>query len=242
MKPQLVPEESAVGTVTASVSEGTFLKLTRQMSVEIGLGRLRTMVHNLAEALHADGVFVGEFTPNSVTRVTILAATPESELANPPFALAGSACARIAVTGHPVLCRKNALGRFPADPLLSRLRTEACIAVPLKDISGRPIGAMLAAYRLPVASFRTAQSILDVFAPRAATELLHKHEKDRLRKSEERYDAFVSRSEVGMWCVDFDRPFPRTSRRRNSSLWFTGTVTTPNVMMQRRNCWGWVPS
>ena len=67
---------------------------------------------------------------------------------------------------------------------------------------------MLAAYRLPVASFRTAQSILDVFAPRAATELLHKQEKDRLRKSEERYDAFVSRSEVGMWCVDFDRPIP----------------------------------
>ena len=81
MKPQLVPEESAVGTVTAPAVEGTFLQLTRQMSAEIGLGRLRTMVRSLAEALHADGVFVGEFTPNPVTRVTVLAATPESGLA-----------------------------------------------------------------------------------------------------------------------------------------------------------------
>jgi two-component system, cell cycle sensor histidine kinase and response regulator CckA len=207
MKPELVPEESAVGTVTA-VAEGTFLELTRQMSAKIGLGRLDAIVRNLAEALHADGVFVGEFAPNSVARVTIVAATPESELANPPFTLAGSACARIAVTGHPVLCRKNALDRFPADPLLSRLRAEACIAVPLKDISGRPIGAMLAAYRSPVASFRAAQSILEVFAPRAAAELLHRQRKDGLRKSEERYDAFVSRSEDGMWCVEFDRPIP----------------------------------
>ncbi len=188
--------------------EPTFLKLTRQVPDKIGLGGLHTMVRNLAEALQADGVFVGEFTLNSVTRMTILAATPESELANPPFALAGSACAGIAVTGHPVLCRMNALDRFPADPLLARLRAEACIAVPLKDTSGRPIGAMLAAYRLPVASFRTAQSILGVFAPRAAAELLRKQEKDGICKSEERYHAFVNRSEDGMWCVEFDRPIP----------------------------------
>jgi len=58
------------------------------------------------------------------------------------------------------------------------------------------------------ASCRTAQSTLKAFAHRTAADLLHKQEKDWLAKGEERYHAFVSRSEDGMWCVEFDRPIP----------------------------------
>jgi two-component system, cell cycle sensor histidine kinase and response regulator CckA len=58
------------------------------------------------------------------------------------------------------------------------------------------------------ASCRTAQSILEAFAHRTAADLLHKREKDWLAKGEERYHSFVSRSEDGMWCVEFDRPIP----------------------------------
>ena len=58
------------------------------------------------------------------------------------------------------------------------------------------------------ASCRTAQSTLKAFAHRTAADLLRKQEKDWLAKGEERYHAFVSRSEDGMWCVEFDRPIP----------------------------------
>ena len=208
MKPKLVPEEAAARMATKPETEGTVLELTRQMSVEIGLSCLLTMVRYLAEALRADCVFVAEFTPNAVPRVTILAATPESEHAIPPFALAGGVCARIAGTGKAVLCRKNAYRRFPDDPVLSRLHAESCVAVPLQDLSGKPIGAMMAAYRSPVTNFQTVKSILEVTAHRAAAELLHKQEKDRLRKSEERYHAFIACSHDGMWCIEFDQPIP----------------------------------
>ena len=87
MKPKLVPEEPAARMATKPETEGTVLELTRQMSVKIGLSCLLTMVRYLAEALRADCVFVAEFAQNAVPRVTILAATPESEHAIPPFAL-----------------------------------------------------------------------------------------------------------------------------------------------------------
>ena len=58
------------------------------------------------------------------------------------------------------------------------------------------------------ASCRTAQSTLEAFAHRTADDPLHKQEKDWLSKGEERYHAFVSRSEDGMWCVEFDQPIP----------------------------------
>jgi PAS domain S-box-containing protein len=208
MKPELVPEEPAPRMAAAVEAEGTVLKLTRQISVKIGLGYLRAMVDNLAGALRADYVFIAELTSNSAPRVTVLAASVEDEAANLRFELAGSACARVAASGTPVLCRKGARRRFPSDPVLSRRNAEACITVPLKDPAGNPIGAIMAVYRAPVASFSVAKSILETFAHRAAAELLHKREKDRLRKSDERYHAFVSLNKDGMWCVEFDQPIP----------------------------------
>jgi PAS domain S-box-containing protein len=188
-------------------TEGTVLELTRRMSVQIGLSCLQTMVIRLAEALQADHVFVGEFTPSSVRRLTILAASVD-EAANLIFELAGSVCSRIAATGKPVLCRKDARLRFPSDPVLSKVQAAACIAVPLKNLADRPIGAIMASYRAPVASFSTAQPVLEILAHRAAAELLHKQEKDRLRKSEERYRTFIAHNTDGMWCLEFDRPIP----------------------------------
>jgi PAS domain S-box-containing protein len=208
MKPKPVLENSAVGMGSTLDAEGTALEVTRQMSVKIGLACLRTLATHLADALQADYVFVGEFTPNSVPQVTILAASVEDEAANLIFEMSGSVCSRIAATGKPVQCGKHARGRFPHDPVLSRWNAEACIAVPLKNLDGNPIGAIMAAYRAPVANFSAAKSILGILAQRAAAEVLHKQEKDRLRKSEERYQAFVSLNNDGMWCVEFDRPIP----------------------------------
>ena len=204
MKPSPLAEELTVGTD----AEATVLKLTRQVSAKIGIDYFRAMATHLAQALKADCVFIGEFTPGSVQRITTLAACLEGEQASLTFDLLGSAFSRIVVTGQPFLCRKNARKRFPSDQLLSRLHAEACIAVPLQNPAGKPIGAMMAAYRVPLASFSTAKSVLEVFAHRAAAELLHKQEKDKLRKSEQRYRAFIALNNDGMWCTEFDQPIP----------------------------------
>jgi PAS domain S-box-containing protein len=202
MKQSPLAEELTVETGT----ESAVLTLTRQVSSKIGIDCFRAMATHLAQALKADRVFIGEFTPGSVQRFITLAAFPEGEPGSLTFDLAGSACSGIAVTGKSFVCRKNARNRFPSDPLLSKVHAEAFIAIPLQDPSRNSIGAMLAAYRVPLASFSTAKSVLEVFAQRAAAELRHKQEKERLRKSEQRYRAFIALSNDGMWCAEFDQP------------------------------------
>jgi hypothetical protein len=66
-------------------ADATVLKLTRQVSAKIGLDWSRAMAAHLAPALKADCVFVGEFTPGSVQRVTTLAACLEGEQASLTF-------------------------------------------------------------------------------------------------------------------------------------------------------------
>ena len=206
MKP--IPRNLEGELDTALEANEMVLELSRQVSVKIGVGYFRAMVTHLAEALWADHLFVGEFTSGAVPGVTILAASVEDEVANPTFELAGSICSRIGATGRPVLCRRNARERFPSDPVLSKLEAAACIAVPLKDLAEKPIGAIMASYRKPLANFSTAKSVLIMLAHRAAAELLHKQEKDRLRRSEERYHTFIAQNSDGMWCLEFDRPIP----------------------------------
>ncbi len=202
MKPSPLTEELTVAADAAA------LKITRQVSARTGAEYFRAITNHLAEALNADCVLVGEFTPGSVERVTTLAACLEGEQANLTFDLAGSACSRIARTRKPFVCRKDARDRFPSDQLLRRVHAEACIAVPLQTPAANPMGVMIATYRVPLASFSTAKTVLEVLAPRAAAELLHKQETDKLRKSEQRYRAFVALNADGMWCVEFDQPIP----------------------------------
>jgi len=59
MKPSPVAEELTVG----ADAEATVLKITRQVSAKIGIHRFRVIATYLAQALKADCVFIGEFTP-----------------------------------------------------------------------------------------------------------------------------------------------------------------------------------
>jgi PAS domain S-box-containing protein len=204
MNPRPLAEELPVGIG----AEGAVMEVTRQVSAKIGVDCFRAIVTHLAIALKADFVFVGEFAPGLVQRVAILAASIEGEQASLRFDLPGSVCSRIALTGKPFLCSKEARHHFPSDQLLRRMHAEACIAIPLQNPSENPIGVLMAIYCVAPAGFSMAASVLEVFAARAAAELLHKQEKDKLRRSEQRHRAFVELNADGMWCVDFDQPIP----------------------------------
>jgi PAS domain S-box-containing protein len=202
MKPTSLPE----GLTAEADTETTVLSVTREVSARIGIDYFRGMATRLAQSLKADCVLIGEFTTGPVQRVITLAASLEGQESDLTFDLAASVASRIAATGKPVICRRDARHRFPSDPLLSRLHAEACIAIPLQDPTGSPIGAMIATNRTPLANLNGAKSILEAFSNRAAAELRHKQEKDKLRKSEQRYRAFIALSNDGMWCAEFDEP------------------------------------
>jgi two-component system cell cycle sensor histidine kinase/response regulator CckA len=197
----------ASGRIDISHNKRNVLQIARRVSATIGSDFFHAIAKHLAAALAADCVYVGEFAGGQSERVKTLAAYAGEESLNVEYPLAGSASAQIAL-GKPVLCRAEALHRFPSDQALARLHAEAFAGVPLTTSEGTPAGVLMAVYRRSVANLRDAKSILEIFAPRAAAELERKQDEERLRESEQRYRAFVSLNSDAMWRIEFEKPIP----------------------------------
>jgi two-component system cell cycle sensor histidine kinase/response regulator CckA len=187
--------------------DNTVLQIARKVAATIGADFFRAIAKNLAHSLVADCVLIVEFVGGQTERCRTLAAYMDGEPATFEFELAGTVCAQIAI-GKPCLWRSDAQTRFPNDRLLSEVRAQACIGVPLVDTRGRPIGALLALYRRPITSLRVPKSMLEIFAARASAELERKREDDQLRESEQRYRAFISRNADAMWRIEFEQLIP----------------------------------
>jgi PAS domain S-box-containing protein len=183
------------------------MQISRKVAATIGMDFFRAMAKHLAEALDASCVLVGEFTGGHVERCRSVAAWLDGEPAEFEFPLAESAIAQVFL-GKPCLWRSDVQTRFPSDTLLQQTKAQACIAVPLMDDNHQPQGVLTALYKLPVQSLRAPKAMLEIFAERAAAELSRKREDDALRKSEQRYRAFIARNADAMWRIEFDPPVP----------------------------------
>jgi two-component system, cell cycle sensor histidine kinase and response regulator CckA len=202
-----LPERQAMATgrMSSNQHKRSVLQIARRVSATIGNDFFHAMAKHLAEALAADCVFVGEFIGGQVERVRTLAVFAGSESEDFEYSLAGSASAQIAL-GNPVLFRSNAQTRFPSDEALAHFHAQAFAGIPLATSEGTPCGVLMALYRRPVPSLRLARSILEIFAPRAASELARKQEEEHIRESEQRYKAFVLLNADAMWRVEFEQP------------------------------------
>jgi two-component system cell cycle sensor histidine kinase/response regulator CckA len=181
-------------------------QIASQVSATIGEEFFESLVTNLAEALSADCVYLGEFVGGQAERVRTLAASANSESqCNPDYVLADSVAALVA-TGEPWSCTRGVLKRFPADALLGQMGAQACVAVPLLDGQRQASGVMLAVFRHSLDNTRLAKSMLEKFAPRAAAELHRRQSEAALRESEQRYHAFIAQNADAMWRIEFEHP------------------------------------
>jgi PAS domain-containing protein len=182
------------------------LQIARQVSATIGAEFFRALVEHLSEALAAECVYVGEFVGGQVERVKTLSASVDGQTDVAfDYPLAGSASATAAL-GAASACKSGARDKFREDAILSRIAAEAFVGVPLLNAHQQAVGVIMAVYRRPVSSLQVARSVLEIFAPRAAAELVRKQADEQLRESEERHRAFISSSPDGMWRVEFDPP------------------------------------
>jgi two-component system, cell cycle sensor histidine kinase and response regulator CckA len=192
------------------------LQVARTLAATIGGDFFQTIAKHLTRALGADCVVIGEFTGGQMERIRTVGGWWDGEPASFDFELTGSAAAGLAY-GKSFQYRSDARTRFPSDKLLAEVGAQAVLGVPLLDRQGRAIGAMLALYRRPVVHVNVAKQLLHIFSGRAAAELGHKIQEDELRKSEQRYRAFISKSADAMWRVEFEKPID-TSRDASEQL------------------------
>jgi PAS domain S-box-containing protein len=188
---------------TESRSRRVF-QIARKVAASIGIEFFQAIAKHLTRLLAADCVLIGEFVGGQMESVRTLGAYMDGQPASFEFELAGSASSSL-VFGKLCQCRSDALSRFPGDTLVSAVKAQALLGIPLLDPQGRAIGLIMVLYRHPMVSFTVAKEMLQFFSDRAAAELHRKREDDELREQSERYRAFIAKNRDAMWRVEFEQ-------------------------------------
>jgi PAS domain S-box-containing protein len=164
-------------------TENAIRHIVAGVSSEIGAEFFDSITTQFASILGADYTFVAERIEKAGAEfVRTLSLCVEGRISNAAeYPLAGSPCEialRRGVYSHPSGVKKE----FPLDEELAKLDVEAYVGVALTDSSGAQLGVMAALYRSPISDVEFAESILQIFAARAAAEIERKRvEEERVR-------------------------------------------------------------
>lgn len=141
-----------------------------------------SLAHRLVQTLQADYALIGALAAPDAGSVRTLAACGRSgTLDNFEYRLEGTPCEN--VVGRELCCYPRDVRRlFPRDRLLAEMGIEAYAGMPLFDSGGRALGLMVVLYARPLACPKIAESLLQVFAVRAATELERQRAQRALEK------------------------------------------------------------
>ncbi|RMH09209.1 MAG: PAS domain S-box protein [Nitrospirae bacterium] len=156
-----------------------------------GAAFFRSLVKDLAKALDVSYAFLAEFVDPAQTRIHTIAVWTHGEYGEPftwtlPEALASQIRgARLPFWGNDM--RQHILHHEQ----LAAWGVNSYVGSPLVNSVGQIIGVIMALDHRPLRNLQLAQSILGVFAVRAASELERKRAEEALRDNEERYRAIA---------------------------------------------------
>ncbi len=156
---------------TLRSQQDEFYQLIRNVGSARGQQFFPALVHSLAETTNASTAFIARFTDESQGRVKTVAVFSHGQLVeNLEFAIEGTPCGIIIPKGsccYPSKVRKL----FPLDPLSNQLKVDNYVGIALNDCSGRCHGVMAVAGEGTLDNQRLAESMLELFAVRAAAGL-----------------------------------------------------------------------
>jgi PAS domain S-box-containing protein len=184
------------------------LRITRKVSATLGNDFFQSLVKQMADALGADCVYVGELIQGPIRLLRTLAVRQEGQWAeNFDQELSNTASAQVLEQGN-FVCPLDVAELFPLDLVLERLHAQAFVGYRLCDSAGQVLGVLAAVYGQRLSDAEVARSVLETFTPRAATELERKCDYEALRRANERHRAFVASSMDAMWRIEFEKPIP----------------------------------
>lgn len=182
--------------------EGSLREMVQGIADTTGEAFLKFLVLHLARATDADYAFICEFTDETRRRVRTVAVCADGQIIpNLEFDLINTPCDLVVAQG--MKCYTDRLlEHFPLDHLAIKMRVESYIGVPLRNSEGKVLGPLAIFSRRPLENASLAQSMLQIFASRAAAELERKKAQDELRSAEERLKTIVEFVQAGIVVID----------------------------------------
>ena len=162
------------------------------------------LVRYLATILKADIAFIALPKDEDPCMLQILAFCMDGEIReNFAYALRGTPCETVLGQEYRIypseLCR-----RFPLDGDFAAIGAESYAGFPLRDGRGASLGLISVVSRRPMPHTERIESILQIFAMRAAAELERSRAEHALRESEASYRAIFEAAEDAIFVHDWD--------------------------------------
>jgi PAS domain S-box-containing protein len=169
-----------------------------------GEGVFHELVRYLSTILDVDVALIAVYVVGDRTRMRTLAACLDGKpLANFEYALEGSPCRHV-VGREFRFVGAGVRPEFPPGTLFATKGMDSYAALPLNDSSGLPLGLIATMDRHPMRDAALAESMLKIFAMRAAAEIERTRADAALRASEASYRAIFEASEDEIFVHDWD--------------------------------------
>ncbi len=161
-------------------SEAALREIAVGVSAATGVEFFQSLVKHLAGVLHADYVMIGELHSGSKSVNTVAFCAHGEIIENMEYHLKDTPCEDVTMG---ILCsyKSNITREFPNDKLLAQFRAESYVGTPLLDSAGSTIGLMVVMDTKPLKDTTFAESMLRIFAVRAAAELERKRTEERIK-------------------------------------------------------------
>lgn len=177
--------------------EETLQGIAQGISANTGEAFFQSLVQHLVEVLDVDYAFVGKLV--AADRLSTVAVCDHGKVvANLNYDLVHSPCNEV---NSKALCvyLQQVQKQFPADRWLAEMQVDSFLGAPLFNSTGTALGWLVIMSRGAIANPPLAESMLKIFATRAAAELERQQSEAALREQESLLRMALSAARMGAW-------------------------------------------
>ena len=196
------------GRVGAEIERSRTEEVLRAAALAVSGARSGTVFDELgklmAAILHVEFAFIARHDPDDAEALHMLAMHCDGECQRGSrYTIANTPCVTVLGQQFRVFPKDLQL-LFPDDEDLKALGIVSYAGYPLIALDGKPLGVISVASRRPLAQVHRIESMLKIFAVRAAAEIERLAANEALRRSEASYRAIFETAEDAIFLHDWD--------------------------------------
>lgn len=162
-------------------AEQTLTSLAKGIAGKNGRDFFASLVTHLASGAKADYALIGELKEGRDAVQTLAVCARGEIVPNFDYPLEGTPCEQVTNKNFCTYA-EGVQEKFPKDKILADMKVQTYVGTPLFDSKGKVLGLLVAMWRRRPVNMRVAESMVQIFAVRAAAELERKQAEDTAQK------------------------------------------------------------